>query len=366
RVQKVLDDRRRMRAGELPVDWGYAEHLAYATLLDAGHNVRVSGQDSARGTFFHRHAVWHDQKRERRQSGVYIPLEHIHERQGNFTIIDSLLSEEAVLAFEYGYATADPDTLVVWEAQFGDFANGAQVVIDQFITSGEAKWGRQCGLTLLLPHGFEGQGPEHSSARLERFLQLCAQDNIQVCMPTLPAQMFHLLRRQIVRPQRKPLVVMSPKSLLRHPASTSSLADLSSGAFLPVIDDPRAPRQAKRVVACSGRVWFDLEAARAARGLDDVALVRVEQLYPFPEAEFRAVLGAYPQADTFVWAQEEPMNQGAWFQTLHHLNHGAPAGRRFQYAGRPAAAAPASGYVSRHRAELEALLSDALETSYEA
>jgi 2-oxoglutarate dehydrogenase E1 component len=365
RVQKVLDDRCRMRAGELPVDWGYAENLAYASLLDAGHNVRISGQDSARGTFFHRHAVWHDQKRERRQSGVYIPLEHIHNQQGDFTIIDSLLSEEAVLAFEYGYSTADPDTLVVWEAQFGDFANGAQVVIDQFIASGEAKWGRLCGLTLLLPHGFEGQGPEHSSARLERYLQLCAQDNIQVCVPTLPAQMFHLLRRQIVRPLRKPLVIMSPKSLLRHPASTSSLAELANGAFLPVIDDPRAPRQAKRVVVCSGRVWFDLEASRAARGLEDVALVRVEQLYPFPDAAFCAVMDAYPQADTFVWAQEEPMNQGAWYQTLHHLNRCAPAGRRFHYAGRPAAAAPASGYVSRHRAELEALLGDALETSYE-
>jgi 2-oxoglutarate dehydrogenase E1 component len=327
--------------------------------------VRVSGQDSARGTFFHRHAVWHDQKRERRQSGVYVPLEHIHGRQGDFTIIDSLLSEEAVLAFEYGYATADPDTLVVWEAQFGDFANGAQVVIDQFIASGEAKWGRLCGLTLMLPHGFEGQGPEHSSARLERFLQLCAQDNMQVCMPTLPAQMFHLLRRQIVRPLRKPLVIMSPKSLLRHPESTSSLADLSNGAFLPIIDDPRAPRQAKRVVACSGRVWFDLEAARAARGLDDIALVRIEQLYPFPEETFRTVLGAYPQAATFVWAQEEPMNQGVWYQTLHHLNHCTPAGQRFYYVGRPPAAAPASGYASRHRAELDALLNDALETSYE-
>ncbi|MGB9128981.1 MAG: 2-oxoglutarate dehydrogenase E1 component [Thiobacillus sp.] len=366
RVQKVLDDRRKMRAGELPVDWGYAENLAYASLLDAGHNVRVSGQDSARGTFFHRHAVWHDQKRERRQSGVYIPLEHVHDRQGNFTIIDSLLSEEAVLAFEYGYSTADPDTLVVWEAQFGDFANGAQVVIDQFIASGEAKWGRLCGLTLMLPHGLEGQGPEHSSARLERFLQLCAQDNIQVCVPTLPAQMFHLLRRQIVRPLRKPLVIMSPKSLLRHPVSTSWLADLSSGAFLPVIDDPRAPRRAKRVVACCGRVWFDLEATRAARGLDDIALVRVEQLYPFPEEAFRSVLAAYPQADTFVWAQEEPMNQGVWYQALHHLNHCTPDGRRFHYAGRPPAAAPASGYASRHRAELEALLNDALETPYEA
>jgi 2-oxoglutarate dehydrogenase E1 component len=240
------------------------------------------------------------------------------------------------------------------------------VVIDQFIASGEAKWGRLCGLTLMLPHGFEGQGPEHSSARLERFLQLCAQDNIQVCVPTLPAQMFHLLRRQIVRPQRKPLVIMSPKSLLRHPLSTSSLADLSSGAFLPVIDDPRAPRNARRVVACSGRVWFDLESTRAARDIDDIALVRVEQLYPFPEDAFRWVLRAYPQAETFVWAQEEPMNQGVWYQALHHLNHCTPAGQRFHYAGRPPAAAPASGYASRHRAELEALLNDALETSYEA
>ncbi len=365
RVQKVLDDRCRMRAGELPLDWGYAETLAYASLLDAGYNVRVSGQDSARGTFFHRHAVWHDQKRERRQSGVYIPLEHVHDRQGNFTVIDSLLSEEAVLAFEYGYATADPDTLVVWEAQFGDFANGAQVVIDQFIASGEAKWGRLCGLTLMLPHGLEGQGPEHSSARIERFLQLCAQDNIQVCVPTLPAQMFHLLRRQIVRPQRKPLVIFTPKSLLRHPESVSALAELSEGGFRSVIDDPRAPRAATRVVACSGRVWFDLEAARIARGLEHVALVRVEQLYPFPETLFRAVLAAYPQAGTFVWAQEEPMNQGAWYQTLHHLNHCVPAGRRFCYAGRPAAAAPASGYASRHRAELDALLNDALETVHE-
>ena len=365
RVQKVLDDRRRMRAGEVPLDWGYCETLAYASLLDTGVNVRVSGQDSARGTFFHRHAVWHDQKRERRQSGVYVPLEHLHDRQGDFTVIDSLLSEEAVLAFEYGYATADPDTLVVWEAQFGDFANGAQVVIDQFITSGEAKWNRLCGLTLMLPHGLEGQGPEHSSARLERWLQLCAQDNIQICVPTLPAQVFHLLRRQIVRPRRKPLVLFTPKSLLRHPESVSTRADLSEGGFRPVIDDPRAPRCATRVVACSGRVWFDLEAARIARGLDDVALVRVEQLYPFPEALFRETLAAYPQAQTLVWAQEEPMNQGAWYQTLHHLNHCAPAGRRFCYAGRPAAAAPASGYPTRHRAELDALLDEALEKPHE-
>jgi 2-oxoglutarate dehydrogenase E1 component len=369
RVQKVVDDRRRMLAGELPLDWGYAETLAYASLLDVGLNVRLSGQDSARGTFFHRHAVWHDQKRERRQSGVYIPLEHLHGQQGNFTVIDSLLSEEAVLAFEYGYATAEPDTLVVWEAQFGDFANGAQVVIDQFITSGEAKWGRLCGLTLMLPHGFEGQGPEHSSARIERYLQLCAENNIQVCVPTLPSQMFHLLRRQMLRPVRKPLVIFTPKSLLRHPASSSSLAELSvddlgAAGFRVVIDDPRAPVEISRVVVCSGRVWFDLEAARVARGLDHVALVRAEQLYPFPEQELREILARYSQAATLVWAQEEPMNQGAWYQIWHHLNRTAPGGQRFHYAGRAAAAAPASGYASRHKAELDALLHDALETVF--
>lgn len=364
RVQKVVDDRRHMLAGEMPLDWGFAETLAYASLLDIGINVRLSGQDSARGTFFHRHAVWHDQKRERRQSGVYIPLEHLHGAQGNFSVIDSLLSEEAVLAFEYGYASADPETLVIWEAQFGDFANGAQVVIDQFITSGEAKWGRLCGLTLMLPHGFEGQGPEHSSARIERYLQLCAEDNIQVCVPTLPAQMFHLLRRQMLRPLRKPLVIFSPKSLLRNPISSSSLSDLSDGSFQPVIDDPRAPHDATRVIVCTGRVWFDLEAARLAAGRDQVALIRVEQLYPFPEEALRGVLSHYTQVSTLIWAQEEPMNQGPWYQIWHHLNRSAPGGLRFHYAGRLAAAAPASGYAARHKIELEALLHEALETVF--
>ncbi len=365
-VQKVVNERRRMVAGEIPLDWGCAETLAYASLLDAGYNVRLCGQDTARGTFAHRHAVWHDQKRERRQSGVYIPLEHIHDHQGSFTVIDSLLSEEAVLAFEYGYATAEPDTLVTWEAQFGDFANGAQVVIDQFITSGEAKWGRLCGLTLMLPHGLEGQGPEHSSARIERWLQLSAQNNIQVCVPTLPAQMFHLLRRQIVRPVRKPLVIFSPKSLLRHPASTSTLDELAEGRFRTIIDDSRVVPDAERIVVCTGRVWFDLEARRQERRLAGVALIRIEQLYPFPEQELRAALSGYRKAKTLIWAQEEPMNQGAWFQTLHHLNHCAPAGMLFDYAGRPAAAAPASGYASRHKAELEALLYDALEKNHES
>jgi 2-oxoglutarate dehydrogenase E1 component len=347
-----------MIAGEMPLDWGMAEHLAFASLLDAGTNVRLSGQDSGRGTFFHRHAVWHDQQRQTRSAGDYVPLEHLHERQGAFTVIDSLLSEEAVLAFEYGYATAEPDSLVVWEAQFGDFANGAQVVIDQFIASGEAKWGRLCGLVMLLPHGYEGQGPEHSSGRIERFMQLSAQNNWQVCVPTLPSQIFHLFRRQIVRPVRKPLIVFTPKSLLRHPEAVSSMDDLAKGRFHAVIDDTVPVEQVKRVVVCSGKVYFDLLAARSDR--KDVALIRIEQLYPFPEDALREILSRYAGAEHFIWAQEDPMNQGAWYAILHHLNHCAPGGRRFAYAGREAAAAPASGYAVRHQAEQAKLLKDAL------
>ncbi len=358
RLAKVVADRRKMAAGEMPLDWGMAENLAYASLLVQGTNVRLTGQDSRRGTFFHRHAVWHDQNRKLRTEGVYIPLEHLQGRQGQITVIDSLLSEEAVLAFEYGYATAEPDTLVLWEAQFGDFVNGAQVVIDQFISSGEAKWGRLCGLTLLLPHGYEGQGPEHSSGRVERFMQLSAQNNWQVCVPTLPSQIFHLLRRQIVRPVRKPLVVFTPKSLLRHPQAVSPLADLAQGGFQAVIDDSDAPREAKRVVVCTGKLYYELVAARGERR--DVAIVRIEQLYPFPEDGLRAVLAAYKQARTLVWAQEEPMNQGAWYSIWHHLNHCAPAGGQFAYAGREAAAAPASGYPSRHKVEQAGLINEAL------
>jgi 2-oxoglutarate dehydrogenase E1 component len=358
RVAKVVADRKKMMAGEAPLDWGMAEHLAFASLLDQGTNVRLTGQDSGRGTFFHRHAVWHDQNRRLRSEGAYVPLEHLHERQGVFTVIDSLLSEEAVLAFEYGYATAEPDTLALWEAQFGDFANGAQVVIDQFISSGEAKWGRLCGLVLLLPHGYEGQGPEHSSGRIERFMQLSAQNNWQVCVPTVPAQIFHLLRRQIVRPVRKPLVVFTPKSLLRHPQAVSSLAELAEGGFRNVIDDPAAPREAKRVVVCTGKLYYEFKEARGEQR--DAALVRIEQLYPFPEQGLRAILAGYPHAETFVWAQEEPMNQGAWYAILHHLNHCVPAGHRFVYAGREAAAAPASGYPSQHKAEQSRLIKEAL------
>ena len=364
RVAKVVADRKKMAAGGQPLDWGMAENLAYASLLDKGTSVRLTGQDSRRGTFFHRHAVWHDQNRKLRSEGVYVPLEHLHERQGNFTVIDSLLSEEAVLAYEYGYATAEPDTLVLWEAQFGDFANGAQVVIDQFISSGEAKWGRLCGLTLLLPHGYEGQGPEHSSGRIERFMQLSAQNNWQVCVPTLPSQIFHLLRRQVVRPVRKPLVVFTPKSLLRHPRAVSPLEDLAQGGFRAVIDDPAVPREAKRVVVCSGKLYYELEAARGARR--DVALVRLEQLYPFPEDGLRTLLAAYPQARSFVWAQEEPMNQGAWYAIWHHLNHCISEGAHFEYAGREAAAAPASGYPSRHKAEQSQLIKEALGVTDEA
>ncbi|NWG38979.1 MAG: 2-oxoglutarate dehydrogenase E1 component [Hydrogenophilaceae bacterium] len=359
RVTKVVEDRRKMIKGDFPLDWGMAEHLAFASLLDAGTNVRLSGQDSGRGTFFHRHAVWHDQKRQSRATGVHIPLEHLHERQGTFTIIDSLLSEEAVLAFEYGYATAEPDSLVVWEAQFGDFANGAQVVIDQFIASGEAKWGRLCGLVLLLPHGHEGQGPEHSSGRIERFMQLSAQNNWQVCVPTMPSQIFHLLRQQIVRPVRKPLVVFTPKSLLRHPQAVSSMDDLANRRFHAVMDDGEVPaEEVGRVVVCSGKVYFDLLAARGDR--KDVALIRIEQLYPFPEDALREILSRYVGAKHFIWAQEDPMNQGAWYAILHHLNHCISGGRRFAYAGREAAAAPASGYAVRHQAEQERLVREAL------
>ena len=359
RVAKVVDDRRKMTAGDMPLDWGMAEHLAFASLLDMGTNVRLSGQDSGRGTFFHRHAVWHNQNRQSRHGGDHVPLESLHEHQGMFTVIDSLLSEEAVLAFEYGYSTAEPDSLVIWEAQFGDFANGAQVVIDQFIASGEAKWGRLCGLVLLLPHGYEGQGPEHSSGRIERFMQLSAQNNWQVCVPTLPSQIFHLLRRQIVRPVRKPLVVFSPKSLLRHPQAVSRLDDLSNGSFHSVIDDTVPAELVTRVVACSGKVYFELLAARGDR--KDVALIRIEQLYPFPEDTLTRILSRYPRAQQLVWAQEEPMNQGAWYAIWHHLNHCAPAGKSFSYAGSPPAAAPASGYAVRHKTEMDAMLKQALE-----
>ncbi|MCL7462942.1 2-oxoglutarate dehydrogenase E1 component [Pseudomonas sp. NW5] len=360
-VAKILEDRDRMGAGALAINWGFAETLAYATLLKEGHPVRITGQDVGRGTFSHRHAVLHNQK----DASRYIPLQNLYDGQPAFDLYDSFLSEEAVLAFEYGYATTTPNALVIWEAQFGDFANGAQVVIDQFITSGETKWGRLCGLTMLLPHGYEGQGPEHSSARLERYLQLCAEHNVQVCVPTTPAQVYHMLRRQVIRPLRKPLVVLTPKSLLRHKLAISTLEELSQGSFQPVLPeiDTLDPKKVERLVLCSGKVYYDLLEKRRAEGSEDTAIVRIEQLYPFPEEELAEVLAPYTNLKKVVWCQEEPMNQGAWYCSQHHMHRVIRAHDKsldLAYAGREASAAPACGYASMHAEQQEKLLQDAL------
>ncbi len=361
-VERLLAARREMGEGKVALDWGMAENLAYASLVDEGHPVRLSGQDAGRGTFAHRHAVLHDQNREKWDSGVYIPLQNIKEKQGNFVVIDSLLSEEAVLGFEYGYATAQPYELVIWEAQFGDFVNGAQVVIDQFIASGESKWGRMCGLTMYLPHGFEGQGPEHSSARLERFLQLCAEHNLQVCVPSNAAQFFHMIRRQIERPMRKPLIVMTPKSLLRKKEASSPIADLAGGTFQVLIPEVEklAAKKVKRVVFCAGKVYYDLAAERAKRAIDDVAIMRIEQLYPFPHEEFEAQLELYSNAKSIVWAQEEPANQGAWHSIQHYLLRHLRPEQQLSYAGRDSAASPAVGYLQLHNEQQKALVEQAL------
>ncbi len=358
-VEKVIADRAAMADGKLALDWGMGEHLAFASLVASGYGVRITGQDSGRGTFSHRHAVLHDQNRERFDQGIYVPLGNVSETQAPFRVIDSVLSEEAVLGFEYGYSAAEPNTLVIWEAQFGDFVNGAQVVIDQFIVSGEVKWGRVSGLTMLLPHGYEGQGPEHSSARLERFLQLCADNNIQVCQPTTPAQIFHLLRRQMIRLFRKPLIILSPKSLLRHKEAVSDLGDLAKGGFQTIIPEtaPLDPKKVKRVLACSGKVYYDLRAARGAR--DDVAIVRVEQLYPFPHKAFSTELKKYPHATEVVWVQDEPQNQGAWFHIQHNLLESMEDSQKLAYAGRPASASPAVGYYSKHMEQQKALIAAA-------
>ena len=347
-----------MVAGEKMLDWGMAENLAYATIVDAGEDIRITGQDSGRGTFFHRHAVLHNQK----DASTYMPLQHIREGQGEIEIYDSVLSEEAVMAFEYGYATAEPTCLTIWEAQFGDFANGAQVVFDQFLSSGEAKWGRLCGLTVLLPHGYEGQGPEHSSARLERFLQMCADHNWQVCVPSTPAQVYNMLRRQVVRPMRKPLIVMSPKSLLRHPMAVSSLEELAEGKFHNVIDeiDDIDPKNVKRVVMCSGKVYYDLLDQRRKNEQTDVAIIRLEQLYPFPQEECAKVVAQYSHVKDWVWCQEEPQNQGAWYCSQHHFWQAIPDGAKLTYAGRDASSSPAVGYVSVHNQQQKALVENAL------
>lgn len=358
-VKRLLEEREKMSAGELDMNWGYAETLAYASLLHEGYEVRLSGQDCGRGTFAHRHAVLHDQ-----QTGkAYIPLQQLATNPvGSFTVIDSVLSEEAVLAFEYGYATYDPSSLVLWEAQFGDFANGAQVVIDQFISSGEQKWGRLCGLVMLLPHGYEGQGPEHSSARLERFMQLCAQQNIQVCTPTTPAQIFHLLRRQILRKFRKPLIIMTPKSILRHKLAVSTLDDLAKGCFQNVIAEQDQLDAAKvtTVVLCCGKVYYDLLQYRRTENLQQHAIIRVEQLYPFPTQDLTAVLKHYPNAKTVVWCQEEPQNQGVWFSSQHHFKECLQQDQTLLYAGRGFAAAPACGSAKTHAEQQAELVKRAL------
>jgi 2-oxoglutarate dehydrogenase E1 component len=363
-VQKIVEDRRKMAVGAMSINWGFAETMAYATLLHEGHPVRITGQDVGRGTFSHRHAVLHNQK----DGSRHIPLQTLATEEIPFNIYDSFLSEEAVLAFEYGYATTQPKSLVIWEAQFGDFANGAQVVIDQFITSGEHKWGRLCGLTMLLPHGYEGQGPEHSSARLERYLQLCAEHNIQVCLPTTPAQVFHMLRRQVIRPLRKPLVALTPKSLLRHKEAISTLEELSEGSFQTVIGevDNLKAKDVKRVVLCSGKVYYDLLQARRDKEIQDVAIVRIEQLYPFPEDDLKDVLKPYKHLEKVVWCQEEPMNQGAWYSSQHHMRRVVRSLKlsdlkfELEYAGRDASASPAAGYMALHVEQQNKFIDDAL------
>lgn len=360
-VEKLIESRRKMGTGELPLDWGGAETLAYAALLEEGYRIRLSGQDSARGTFAHRHAVLHHAD----TGETYLPLQHLSDQQAPFLVINSLLSEEAVLAFEYGYSASDPHTLVIWEAQFGDFINNAQVVIDQFISSSEAKWQRYSGLVLYLPHGYDGQGPEHSSARLERFLQLCAEDNIQVCNPTTPAQFFHLIRRQMLRPYRKPLIIMTPKSLLRHKSVVSNFADFTDKGFQTVIDEVEnfPPTQVQRILFCSGKVYYDLVEARHKHGIEHIAIIRLEQLYPYPKMRVAEILERYPHVKHRVWVQEEPRNQGAWWYMRAHMdvNLSHQEVGRLEYAGRPSSASPAAGSLQLHRQQLEEFIADALQ-----
>ena len=362
RVKKIIDDRAAMGRGELPIDWGMGENLAYASLLAQGYGVRVSGEDVNRGTFFHRHAALHDQRRERWDEGMYKPLEHIQDGQATFQCFDSVLSEEALLAFEYGYSTAEPNELVVWEAQFGDFVNGAQVVIDQFISSGEAKWGRLSGLVMMLPHGYEGQGPEHSSARPERFMSMAAENNWQICVPTTPAQVFHLLRRQMVRRLRKPLIIITPKSLLRHKEAISSIEELSNGRFQTVIPEVENldPKKVKRVVLCQGKIYYELLAHRRDNNITDTALVRVEQLYPFPAEAFAKAIEQFPNAKETVWCQEEPRNQGAWYwlASRQHLVN-VLGKRKLLLVSRSAAASPAVGYYALHNQQQKTILENA-------
>ena len=360
-VRKVYDDRAAMGRGDVPVDWGMGEHMAFASLVASGYPVRLSGEDCGRGTFTHRHAVIHDQKREKWDIGTYVPLQNVADAQAPFVVIDSILSEEAVLGFEYGYASTDPNTMVIWEAQFGDFANGAQVVIDQFIASGEVKWGRVNGITMMLPHGYEGQGPEHSSARLERFMQLSADTNMQIVQPTTASQIFHVLRRQMVRNLRKPLIIFTPKSLLRNKDAASPLSEFTKGSFQTVIPENKAVKaeKIKRVVACSGKVYYDLVKKREEKGADDVVILRVEQLYPFPHKAFSTELKKYPNVTDIVWCQDEPQNQGAWFFVQHYLHENMVEGQKLGYSGRAASASPAVGYSHLHQEQQKALVEGA-------
>ena len=361
-VAKVYNDRAAMGRGEVNVDWGMGEHMAFASLVASGYPVRLSGEDSGRGTFTHRHAVLHEQDREKWDTGTHIALQHVAKDQAPFVVIDSILSEEAVLGFEYGYAAAEPNTLTIWEAQFGDFANGAQVVIDQFIASGEVKWGRANGLVMMLPHGYEGQGPEHSSARLERFMQLCADTNMQVIQPTTASQIFHVLRRQMIRQFRKPLILMTPKSLLRNKEAASPLSEFTKGGFQTIIgerDDAIDAKQVTRLIMCSGKVYYDLVKQRTENKIADVAIIRLEQLYPFPHKALTAELKKYPKLEEVIWCQDEPQNQGAWFFVQHNILENMSDGMKLAYAGRPASASPACGYAHLHQEQQKSLLNAA-------
>ncbi|MCZ6470890.1 MAG: 2-oxoglutarate dehydrogenase E1 component [Gammaproteobacteria bacterium] len=358
RVKKIVENRQKMLDGEIYCDWGFAEIMAYACLLDKNYSIRLSGQDCERGTFFHRHAALHHQD----TGEVYKPLKHLDDNQPRFEVINSFLSEEAVLGFEYGYSSTDPNTLVIWEAQFGDFANGAQVVIDQFISSGEIKWGRLCSLVMLLPHGYEGQGPEHSSARLERYLQLCAQHNMRVVFPTTPAQIFHLLQSQMTSGYRKPLIVMSPKSLLRHEAAVSPISSLSDGEFQKIIPetDDLDPAKVKRLIMCCGKIYYKLHEVRQQQYDLSTAIVRVEQLYPFPRVDLKNIRDQYPKLENVVWCQDEPRNQGAWREYKSRLNE-TFAPLRVQYSGRISSASSAAGYMALHLEQETRLVKDAFE-----
>lgn len=359
-VKKIIDSRKKMGTGEMGADWGFGETLAYASLLEDGYAVRLSGQDSLRGTFFHRHCAYYDQE----NGNEYIPLQHLAKYQPQFLPINSLLSEEAVLGFEVGFSTAEPETLVIWEAQFGDFVNNAQMYVDQFLSSSEAKWQRFCGLVMLLPHGYDGQGPEHSSARLERYLQMCAEENMQVCMPSTPAQMFHMLRRQMLRPYRKPLIVMTPKNILRDADAASQLSEFTDSEFINVIDeaDDVNVAEVKKIILCAGKLYYELLRARREHKINNTVIIRIEQLYPFPEQEIRQVMNKYSGAREVVWTQEEPRNQGAWFymQSRRHLKACLREDHQLRYAGRTYAASPAVGSLYLHREQQKALIDDAL------